>query len=72
MIAMEKYTPEMMIGLMVLVKNIILICASAWTTVTLYKLSSSWNCLWALTMLLFIGNQKFIRKIEKPQGALTP
>ncbi len=40
---MEKYTPELLLGLMVMVKNIALVVACAWTTVTLYKLSGSWH-----------------------------
>lgn len=58
---MDKYTPEVLIGLMVMVKNIALIAACAWTTVTLYKLSGSWHCLWALLMLLAMGSYKFVR-----------
>jgi hypothetical protein len=58
---MEKYTPELLLGMMVMVKNIVLIAACAWTTVTLYKLSGSWHCLWALLMLLAMGSYKFVR-----------
>lgn len=58
---MDKYTPELLLGLMVMTKNIVLIVACAWTTVTLYKLSGSWHALWALLMLLFIGSYKFVR-----------
>lgn len=58
---MEKYAPELLLGVMVMVKNIVLIIACAWTTVTLYKLSGSWHCLWALLMLLFMGSYKFVR-----------
>lgn len=53
--------PELLLGIMVMLKNITLILACAWTTVTLYKLSGSWHCLWALLMLLFMGSHKFIR-----------
>lgn len=58
---MDKYTPELLIALMVMVRNIVLICACAWTTVTLYKLSGSWHCLWALMMLLATGSYTFVR-----------
>ena len=58
---MEKYAPEMLIGLMVLVKNIVLIIACAWTVVSLYKLSGSWHSLWALLMLLAMGSYTFHR-----------
>lgn len=58
---MEKYTPELLLGLMVMVKNIALIGACAWTTVALYKLSGSWHSLWALLMLLAMGSYKFVR-----------
>ena len=58
---MDKYTPELLLGLMVMTKNIVLIVACAWTTVTLYKLSGSWHSLWAILMLAFIGSYKFVR-----------
>lgn len=58
---MEKYTPELLFGLMVMAKNIALIAACAWTTVTLYKLSGSWHSLWALAMLLAMGSYRFAR-----------
>lgn len=57
----KEYTPELLIGLMVLVKNIVLILACAWTTTRLYQLSNSWHCLWALLMLLAMGSYKFVR-----------
>ncbi len=58
---MEKYTPEILLGLMVVVKNIVLIAATAWTTVTLYKISGSWHSLWAMLMLLAMGSYRFVR-----------
>lgn len=58
---MEKYTPELLIGLMVMVKNIVLIVACAWTTTKLYQMSGSWHCLSALLMLLAMGSYKFVR-----------
>jgi hypothetical protein len=58
---MEKYTPELLFGLMILAKNIVLIVACAWTTTTLYRMSGSWHCLWALLMMLAYGVPKFIR-----------
>lgn len=45
---MDKYTPEVVIAAMHMAKNIPLILACAWTTVTLFKLSGSWHALWAL------------------------
>lgn len=59
--AMEKYTPELLICLMAMVKNIALIAACAWTTVHLYKLSGSWFSLLALLMLLAMSSFKFVR-----------
>ena len=56
---MEKYTPEILLGLMVVVKNLVLIAATAWTTVTLYKINGSWHSLWA--MLLAMGSYRFVR-----------
>lgn len=58
---MEKYTPEVLFGLMHMARNIALIVATAWTVVNLYKLSGSWHSLWALLMLAFLANQHFIR-----------
>lgn len=58
---MNKYTPEILLGLMVMAKNIALIAACSWTTVTLYKLSGSWHSLWALLMLFAIGSYRFTR-----------
>lgn len=58
---MEKYTPELLLGLMVLVKNIVLIVACAWMVTSLYQMSRSWHCLWALLMLMAIGSYKFTR-----------
>jgi len=58
---MEKYTPEIIYGVLGLVQNLALIAATAWTVVTLYKLSGSWRSLWALLMLLGLGSQQFIR-----------
>ncbi|MDR2112885.1 MAG: hypothetical protein LBQ62_07285 [Candidatus Accumulibacter sp.] len=58
---MEKYTPELLLGLMVMVKNIVLIVACAWTTTKLYQMSGSWHCPWALLMLLAMGSYKFVR-----------
>lgn len=57
----EKYSPEILLGMTVMVKNIVLIAACAWTTVRLYELSGSWHSLWALLMLLFIGSYSFVR-----------
>lgn len=58
---MDKYTPELLLGLMVMVKNITLIAACAWTTVTLYELSLSWHALWALLMLTGMSSYSFTR-----------
>ncbi len=58
---MDKYTPEVVMMVLMIVKNIALIGACAWTVVSLYKLSGSWHCLWALLMLLFLSSGKFIR-----------
>lgn len=58
---MEKYRPEILLGLMAMTKNIVLIMACAWTTVSLYKISGSWHALWALLMLFFMGSYKFVR-----------
>lgn len=58
---LEKYTPELLLGLMVVLKNVVLIVACAWTTTTLYKMSGSWHALWALSMLLFMGSYRFVR-----------
>lgn len=58
---LEKYMPELLLGLMVLVKNIVLIVACAWTTTKLYQMSNSWHSLWALLMLLAMGSYKFVR-----------
>lgn len=41
---MEKYTPELLLGLMVMFKNVVLIVACAWTTTKLYQMSGSWHC----------------------------
>ena len=59
--AMDKYTPEVIMAALAMTKNIALICACAWTVVTLYRLSNSWHCLWALLMLLFLSSAKFTR-----------
>lgn len=58
---MEKYTPELLLGLMVMFKNVVLIVACAWTTTKLYQMSGSWHCLWALLMLLAMSSYKFVR-----------
>ncbi len=58
---LEKYAPELLIGLMATVKNIVLIVTCAWTTVKLYQMSNSWHCLWALLMLLGLSSYKFVR-----------
>lgn len=58
---MDKYTPEVVIAAMHMAKNITLILACAWTTVTLFKLSGSWHALWALLMLLGLSGYKFVR-----------
>lgn len=58
---MKEYTPELLIGLMVLVKNIVLILACAWTTTSLYEMSHSWLSILALLMLLAMSSYKFVR-----------
>lgn len=58
---MEKYTPELLLGLLATAKNIALIVACAWTTTRLYQMSGSWHCLWALLMLLATSSHKFVR-----------
>lgn len=58
---MEKYTPELLLGLLVMFKNVVLIVACAWTTTKLYQMSGSWHCLWALLMLLAMSSYKFVR-----------
>ncbi|RRW90629.1 hypothetical protein [Pandoraea apista] len=58
---MEKYTPELLFGLMATAKNIFLIAACAWTTTKLYEMSDSWHCLWALLMLLAMNSVTFVR-----------
>lgn len=58
---MDKYVPEVLLGLFAMLKNITLIVACAWTVVSLYKLSGSWHCLWALVMLCFLGSYRFVR-----------
>lgn len=56
-----KYTPEILMGLMWMTKDIVLICACAWLVATLYKASGSWHALWALLMLVFLSSHNFIR-----------
>ena len=58
---MDKYTPEILFGLMATIRNIVLIVVCAWTTIRLYEMSHSWHCLWALSMLLFTALPRFIR-----------
>jgi hypothetical protein len=58
---MKNYTPEIISMALASLKNIVLICACAWTTVELYKLSGSWWSLLALLMLMFLSGMKFIR-----------
>jgi len=58
---MDKYTPEVLLGLMVTTKDIVLIVACAWTITKLYQMSGSWRCLWALLMLLVMSSFKFVR-----------
>lgn len=58
---MGTYTPEILYAFFVLVRNLALIAATAWTVVNLYKLSGSWHSLWALLMLLGLGSATFIR-----------
>jgi uncharacterized membrane protein YvlD (DUF360 family) len=58
---MDKYSPELLLGLMVMVKNIVLILACAWTTTRLFQMSGSWHSLWALAMLLAMGSYQFVR-----------
>jgi hypothetical protein len=58
---MGKYAPEMLIGVMATIQNIALIAACAYTVTTLYRLSRSWHCLWALLMLTLLCFPKFIR-----------
>jgi len=58
---MGKYAPEVLLGLFAMLKNITLIVACAWTVVSLYRLSGSWHCLWALLMLCFMGSYRFVR-----------
>ena len=57
----QEYAPEVLFGLMILVRNIALIAASAWTITTLYQMSGSWHCLWPLLMLFGMGQVKFVR-----------
>lgn len=58
---MGKYAPEVILGFFATLVNITLIVACAWTVVSLYRLSGSWHCLWALLMLCFIGSYRFVR-----------
>jgi hypothetical protein len=53
----EKYTLEVLFGLMSMLLNITLIVSCAWTTVRLYEMSRSWHCLWALLMLLLMRSR---------------
>jgi hypothetical protein len=56
-----KYLPEMLMMVMATLQNIVLFCACAWTVVTLYRLSHSWHCLWALLMLTMMVSKRFVR-----------
>lgn len=56
-----KYLPEMLAGVWATVINVVLIAATAWTTVKLFDLSGSWNSLWAMLMLLGKMNYRFKR-----------
>lgn len=58
---MDKYAPEVLLGLLAILKDITLIVACAWTVASLYRLSGSWHCLWALLMLFFLGRYRFVR-----------
>jgi hypothetical protein len=56
-----RYTPELLFKLMSTVQNIVLIAVCGWTVTTLYAMSGSWHCLWALLMLGLFSTGSFIR-----------
>ena len=58
---MGKYTPEIIYGAFILVRNLALIAATAWTVVNLFHLSGSWHSLWALLMLMGLSTARFTR-----------
>lgn len=58
---MEKYAPEVLLGLFATLYNVVLVIACAWLTATLYQRSGSWHCLWALLMLLALKSYRFVR-----------